>query len=247
MYWVENNKVKIRLGIFFSPILPLFILLSLKIEWNNIYISIIEEDAFLEDIQFLAFFCAAIIAIVISSSYQRESLSIFRMFLFILGMILLFIAMEEISWGQRLFQIKSSEWIIGHNAQKEISIHNLNLFNNKLILIITLAGFIFSFGWIPIRYFSSLKEMKGNIKRIIQLFSPKWYLMFYFIPTFLLYSFWAEEFYLKTRFTWFKWDSSRINNFVKPDQESVEFLFAIGVFLYVASIVQSLRFISTEE
>jgi hypothetical protein len=42
-----------------------------------------------------------------------------------LGLLLFIAAGEEISWGQRILGIKSSEYFLKHNAQGETNIHNL--------------------------------------------------------------------------------------------------------------------------
>lgn len=43
----------------------------------------------------------------------------------VLGVLLFIAAGEEISWGQRIFGIQSSEYFLKHNAQGETNIHNL--------------------------------------------------------------------------------------------------------------------------
>ena len=58
--------------------------------------------------------------------------------LFAIG--LLFIALEEISWGQRIFDIKSSDWLIANNYQQEITIHNINDTWNIMLVIIEFSG-----------------------------------------------------------------------------------------------------------
>lgn len=60
----------------------------------------------------------------------------------LLGVMLFFAAGEEISWGQRVFGIKSSEYFIEHNAQKETNLHNLIVDGvrlNKLIFTLILG------------------------------------------------------------------------------------------------------------
>lgn len=49
----------------------------------------------------------------------------------LLGVLLLFLFGEEISWGQRLFNFNIPDYFISNNYQKETSIHNLNLFHNQ--------------------------------------------------------------------------------------------------------------------
>ena len=43
----------------------------------------------------------------------------------LVGLLLFMAAGEEISWGQRILGIKSSEYFLKHNAQGETNIHNL--------------------------------------------------------------------------------------------------------------------------
>lgn len=43
----------------------------------------------------------------------------------VLGILLFFAAGEEVSWGQRIFHIQSSEYFREHNAQGETNLHNL--------------------------------------------------------------------------------------------------------------------------
>jgi hypothetical protein len=53
-----------------------------------------------------------------------------------LGLIFLFGAGEEISWGQRVFNIESPDWFLTHNNRGETNLHNLVVMGvdlNKLI------------------------------------------------------------------------------------------------------------------
>jgi hypothetical protein len=47
-----------------------------------------------------------------------------------LGLLLVFAAGEEVSWGQRLFGIETPEAIRAINAQDEITLHNLTIFHD---------------------------------------------------------------------------------------------------------------------
>jgi hypothetical protein len=60
----------------------------------------------------------------------------------LLGLMLFFAAGEEISWGQRVLGIKSSEYFKEHNAQGETNLHNLVVDGvklNKLIFTLILG------------------------------------------------------------------------------------------------------------
>lgn len=56
----------------------------------------------------------------------------------VLGFALLFIfgAGEEISWGQRIFNIESSEYFLENNAQQETNLHNLVVSGKKVNKVI---------------------------------------------------------------------------------------------------------------
>jgi len=69
-------------------------------------------------------------------------------FLFVtlgLGLFLFFAAGEEISWGQRIFGLKTPEYFQQHNAQHETNLHNLVMGGvklNKLIFSVILVAML---------------------------------------------------------------------------------------------------------
>ena len=54
----------------------------------------------------------------------------------------LFMSGEEISWGQRIFNLEPGEWIIKHSYQNEINIHNLLVFDMRLTNILDVVWVI---------------------------------------------------------------------------------------------------------
>ncbi len=69
----------------------------------------------------------------------------FLLVTFCLGLFLFFAAGEEISWGQRIFGIKTPEYFQEHNAQHETNLHNLVVGGvklNKLIFSVILVGLL---------------------------------------------------------------------------------------------------------
>ena len=64
---------------------------------------------------------------------------------FVLGFLLFIAAGEEISWGQRILGIESSEYFLKNNAQGETNIHNLVVNGvkiNKLVFSTILIAFL---------------------------------------------------------------------------------------------------------
>jgi hypothetical protein len=74
----------------------------------------------------------------------------------VLGLLLFMAAGEEISWGQRILGIRSSEYFLNHNAQGETNLHNLVVNGvkiNKLIFsTILIAVLAIYLAILPILY-----------------------------------------------------------------------------------------------
>ncbi len=66
------------------------------------------------------FFCSVLVLSVRLSFTQSK----FRYFFIILALASFYTVMEEISWGQRLFNISSPDFFQKHNLQQETNIHN---------------------------------------------------------------------------------------------------------------------------
>ena len=100
---------------------------------------------------------------------------------FVLGILLFIAAGEEISWGQRILGIKSSEYFLKNNAQGETNIHNLVVNGvkiNKLVFSTILIGVLAIYlVLIPILYKTnkSVKNFMDNsgvpIARLYQIIS----------------------------------------------------------------------------
>lgn len=212
-------------------VLPLFIisgLLYLKSFRYEFYDFLISEDSISEYLQAIAYFSSGIIFILIAKMFKGEGTRLHKILLITAGLGVLLIAMEEISWGQRLFGVKTPEWFQRHNIQNEISIHNLKPVQKIVHLLYAMTGFVFSFGWIPFRHNFTYYKLSPGIIGIIRMLKPHWFLMTYFLPLFFFYTF-----LLLT--------GSPGNFFTFNDQEIPELLLSLGLFLYSYLILRSLN------
>lgn len=102
--------------------------------------------------------------------YKKRSLK-FSIVCWSVLLAFLFVAGEEISWGQRIFGIETTEYFMEHNAQGETNLHNLVVGEvkiNKLIFGVTLTTIILIYLIvIPILY-----QKSNAIKNLID----KWYI-----------------------------------------------------------------------
>ena len=129
----------------------------------------IREDGLAECLTFVELSIMSIYSFAVSFGFHHcsEAKPARRVWLF-LGLLFLFGAMEEISWGQRILGIKSPEWFMRHNRQGETNIHNILIYGmnmNKLIFgkFLTILLFIFV-GVIPLLYRFS-ERVKGIVNR----------------------------------------------------------------------------------
>jgi hypothetical protein len=74
-----------------------------------------------------AFLIAASIAMIITAIHLFSKRYVLQASIAVLISLLFFvIAMEEISWGQRILGIESSQFFLENNKQREMNFHNLN-------------------------------------------------------------------------------------------------------------------------
>jgi hypothetical protein len=139
---------------------------------------------------------------------------------------LFFIAMEEISWGQRIFNVSTPELLLSSNLQKEMNIHNLKWFpRHTLYIIVSFYGAFFRF-LIP-------KKLKIKYRSTVDLFAPDYYLFFYFFVVGGIYLYYDHISSIAVTFfgDWVGWGKGRF--MYARDQEPAEFLLACGFLLFV--------------
>jgi hypothetical protein len=93
----------------------------------RLYQSILVEDSFVENFTSLNYFICSIVVFV---CYKQILGSLKQ---WTLGLIFLFIALEEISYGQRLFAYELSEFWQNTNVQAESNLHNMPYVHEYLI------------------------------------------------------------------------------------------------------------------
>lgn len=230
---VEFRKTKIKTLVFYFPWIVIISLLSLKIGWGNGYGFLCGEDSIIEYCQFVVYSLASAVSFLACVFCLKKGFMLNGSILLLFTILLITVSMEEISWGQRIFDISTPSWFIDHNKQEEISLHNLYPVQNHLHQAYAFIGFILTFGWIPVRILFKMQNINNNLKKMILLFSPKWYLMFYFMPTFIIYSYFLLDFnenYVKG------------NGFVRwYDQEPAELLLAVGALFFLLDIALKLK------
>ena len=121
------------------PFIGLAIIVGLRFAHMGSFRFVVEEDGLIEWLQFLAFagsgVLAAMIGVLRLRAGRRWQALIFAMAAF--GLV--FVAGEEIAWGQRLMSLETPEWLREINLQEEVTLHNIVgvLFWFNMALLVT--------------------------------------------------------------------------------------------------------------
>jgi len=225
---IFSKRLVYRAIAFTLPLAAIIIFLTLKMKHSDLYAYTVSEDSFFEYVQALSYLSAGIIFMLPALKGLWSGQIIQVITLLVAGGILILIAMEEISWGQRIFGIRTPEWFRENNIQHEISIHNLEPVQKTIHLLYALTGAFFAFGWIPRRVGFITRNFPHELSSFFTLLKPRLYLMTYFLPLFLFYSYSIIK-------------DSPGPFFTFNDQEIPELLLSIGILLYSIDLFSSLK------
>ncbi|WP_291804170.1 hypothetical protein [Lutibacter sp.] len=95
-----------------------------------------KEDGFAEYGTAFLLFCSSILLFTRFFKFFKHKKTLWKVGVFLLAIIFLFGAGEEISWGQRIFNVESSEYFLENNAQGETNLHNMVVDGKKVNKII---------------------------------------------------------------------------------------------------------------
>ena len=168
---------------FIFPIVLCLVFLGVKILSPYTYALVIQEDSAIEYAQAAFYFLASIVSFLTFVVFLRGRLWLHSVLFGVLAFGLLFIFLEEVSWGQRIFNLELPSFFAQYNVQQEISIHNLELIQSKLHNIYILTGAFGAFSWLFMRALSS----KGKWYHVMDFVVPDWFLSSYFLVTFVMY------------------------------------------------------------
>ena len=161
-----NKKINFLHSIFSSAIASTVFLFYYS---NSVYNSFVAEDGIIEYLT--AIFLLSISIFLIKKLFEMEKkISVNNLGIIIFSIIFFFGFGEEISWGQRIFNIETPPFFSENNLQSETNIHNLMIGGVKLNKLIFTNGlfFIFSFYFLATPY---LYTKSNNLKSLINRFS----------------------------------------------------------------------------
>lgn len=218
-YCLFSGRERMKHFIFFLPItITLFIIVILKsiLGYDNpSYERMMGEGGFVEYGTMIAYVLAFAFSIPIGSYFIRKCSKRLGFFYYLLAVFCILVALEEISWGQTLFNWKTPSLFQEYNFQQETSLHNLVWFHYNLRDAIIAISFLVGFSSLLFSFIKPNNRFKQFIKYLI----PDWFLSSFFLTTLVVSILLKFQDYL---------------NFLMPkDQEFAELILALGFLLFV--------------
>jgi len=195
---------------------------------------IFDEDGPIENATAIVYFISFVFSVAIATFFKKRKIFLVLFLIFAFGF--LFIALEEISWGQRIFNFETPDWF-PENRQGETTFHNLEIVENYRRPSYFVVSFLGAFAWfvLPKIHDGIFKNAGNNYKTFLRYAVPSKYLMSYFFPmvpfslfiTFKLESLFDELHSLNL----LGWD----------DYEGLELLLSIGILLFLLNSYVKLK------
>jgi len=211
------------------PIFFIIFLVSQKFlfgDFNEDYINFTKEDGLVEYGTLLFYFLSFLVTAIIGIKLFKAKKNFFALLYFVFSVSFFLAGFEEISWGQRIFQIETPEFL-SNNYQNETNFHNLpilQIFQNYLYFIVGIFG---SFAWLILKKFNNIK-----IKSFKKFFIPQPHFMSYFLPVMLFSGMLLIPSYIPKSV-----NGLFFNFFANTDNEVIELLMSVGIFLFFLSII----------
>jgi hypothetical protein len=124
------------------------VFVSVKLTNVELYKELNAEDGPVENSQALAYLISTVISLVIAYYRLVDGRKFVAFGFFLFAMIWLFIFAEEISWGQRILNMKSPAFFVAHNYQGEVTIHNLTILKPGFVYYYIVFSALGTFGWV---------------------------------------------------------------------------------------------------
>lgn len=226
-----------KILVFLFPITLFLVFLGMKVASPEKYILLVQEDSVIENAQALCYFLSSLIAILVSIRFLKNKLALHSVLYGILAVGLLFVSLDEISWGQRIFNTPNPDYFAQHNVQNEISFHNLDTVQPLLHKIYILIGGYGAFGWLVARMF--LSKAKTECRHIVNFAVPDWFISPYFFFVSFIYILFH---YIEPSAVGIGLEDSNIGFvFLWRDQEPMELLLSLGFLSFVVANYIKLR------
>lgn len=178
-------KKHLKTIIFFLPLAIIALLLSIRFAHPNIHQIVIKEDSIVEYLTVFSSLAVSYFGAVILFKRQKikkdKYLPFFLKTFCVIAIIFgIFIAGEEISWGQRIFDIETPDTLKEINNQNETTIHNVEGTVDIFRFFTLVAGIHGAGSWILIVLLRKTKILPDKLINTFNLWVPPFYTTLWF-------------------------------------------------------------------
>ena len=215
-YSLFSGREKMKRLIFSLPFLAMLLIISAKVilgHDSRDYIMMNTEGGLIEYSTSIAYILAFAFSVPVANYFLKQERKMWGILYYLFAVGLLFVGLEEISWGQRLLGWESPDFFQVYNSQAETTIHNLEWFRHYLHHGYMVIGFLGSFSWLIVRQNSTKPQL-----RFAKYFIPSWFISSFFLPCLIIFP--ILEY------------SDGFGFFILKDQEGVELILSLG-FLFL--------------
>ena len=187
------------------------------------------EDNIVEYATFFAYLLGALVAMNLALDLRRQREALFFLSYSFLAVGLFVIGMEEISWGQRIFNIETPSVLEASNWKGEINFHNID-------------GFPLHNAYIVVGFYGAFARLltPGLVERrdpmLVDLFTPPYPLFLYFFLPCALYVHYQYLYYrylVPLDLEWAEYNGMFGESVTSNGQEPIELLLSLGFLLFV--------------
>jgi hypothetical protein len=172
--WIQSHKKTL----IFRAGWSLVALAFLVVHWpKDFFVILSQEDHFIENVQALALVVASGFALKTAIQLKRHTKTV-ALFYAIAAFGLLFVAGDEIAWGQRFLGLTVPAFFQTHNTQGEVTVHNLGQISNSVGILYTLISLWGSASWI-------IAPKLKKFGLLVSYFTTRWYMFPYFYIGFI--------------------------------------------------------------
>lgn len=219
LLWAMYSERRIHAAIFALPLIAMGAIAIYKAVFGietALYHILTIEDSFVEWLTAIIYFAGFVIALgMVSTAYRYEPVLGFGYTA--LSLFCLFVALEEISYGQRIFGFATPESLSEMNAQGETNLHNIESIQFITLTLAPLTiGLFGALGWTLLPLLARASRRLASIGSFI---APPWFTATYFAPI-ALYDAYPFIF-------------GETDVIIRRDGEVIELVLSIGFLLFI--------------
>ena len=174
----------IKLTLLVSPFVIFSGFVVLKTVDKRLYRSLMREDHIIENLTSLNYFLGSVLAFLVAHAFWRQRRKVHAMLFGLLALFLFIFCGEEISWGQRIFNIPLPVFFMENSFQHEINIHNLRQISNidsyLAAKVFALVGLYGGIRWLVLLILKAMSIEKST-QILVPYFIPAWYVSGFFL------------------------------------------------------------------